>query len=265
MRIFIFLHLFVFAAFSAVARAEIYDRSDVIEIQSNITKGETPSEDDIKQFTINPERVKITFVEEGTLPSPMWQQRTKGGGDANKGLTPEQVNARLNAINDTLDKVANITEKVWGMVKDGKSALNVETKYASAVPRAATHWTDLTGWDKAPWYTKYTIEYENLYGFTVVKFDIRVQWIANGSFQGKGKYLTGVGASLHNVYVAWGYKLDAFAEVPDSTIINMGSAENPIALLQLIVKYRTWTFIKSHYITDTFIIDGRGKMEFVRR
>ena len=81
-----------------------------------------------------------------------------------------------------------------------------------------------------------------------------------GNYKGKGKYLTGVTIVPEKTSVAWGYRFDLSAEVPDSTVTNVGSYSNPLAALQLKSSWTIATALKESRGTSIYYIQGDGYM-----
>lgn len=234
--------------FSATLSAAVYDRSEYMQITSQVTKGFQPTEEDEKMFTLDSKNVEIALENSGTLNAAMWRDLTKGGSQAGAAL-------------ETVDTIVNIADKSWRILKDGTPEVNANLKYATAVPGGVKSWTQLSGWNR-PVFKTYTTAYKNLLGMDVIKYKLMVRYTANGSYNGKGKYLTAVGMELLEHTLLWGFNLSVEASVPDATIINIGTPKDPVASLSLIARIRVWSPIKSHAITDTFLIEGNGNFEY---
>lgn len=166
----------------------------------------------------------------------------------------------VNAVLDTLDRIVNLAEKIWGIIEKNQPIAEVNVKYANAVPYGIQHWTQLQGWSK-PKTVKYSFVAKNAYGMQVVKVVYQVHLTYGGNYQGKGKFLTGVTAEPISVETAWGYKVSLTAEVPDSTIANVGTHDDPIASMQLQLKWKIHTVIKDTEQKAIYYVDGTGKVE----
>lgn len=166
----------------------------------------------------------------------------------------------VNAVLDTIDRIVNLAEKIWGIIEKNQPIAEVNVKYANAVPYGIQHWTQLQGWSK-PKTVKYSFVAKNAYGIQVVKVVYQVHLTYGGNYQGKGKFLTGVTAEPISVETAWGYKVSLTAEVPDSTIANVGTHDDPIASMQLQLKWKIHTVIKDLEQKAIYYIDGTGKVQ----
>ena len=151
-------------------------------------------------------------------------------------------------------------EKIWDLIAKNQPVVNIKVNYANAVPFGITHWTQLQGWSK-PSTKKYAFAFKNLYGMEVCKVVYQVHWTYGGNYQGKGKFLTGVTVEPLSVNAAWGYNVDMTAEVPDSTIANVGPTANPIASMQVQLKWKVHTIVKDIQEKAVYYVQGDGLMQ----
>ena len=194
------------------------------------------------------------------LPNPPTQSTSPvpvdvgniGGGDFN-----ETIN-NVNLVLDTLDRIINIAEKIWGIIEKNQPVVDINVKYANAVPYGIQHWTQLQGWSK-PKTKTYSFVAKNLYGISVVKVVYQLQFRHSGNYQGKGKFLTGVTIEPVSVETLWGYKVSLVAEVPDSSIANVGTHEDPIASMQVQLRWTIHTPIKDVQQRVVYYVQGDGK------
>ncbi len=166
----------------------------------------------------------------------------------------------VNAVLDTIDKIINMAQKVWEVIEKNQPVVNINVNYANAVPYGIQHWTQLQGWSR-PQTKEYSFVAKNTYGMEVVKVRYQVQFRHSGNYQGKGKFLTGVTVEPISVETAWGYKVSLTAEVPDSTIANVGTGEDPIASMQVQLKWTIHTVIKDLQQKAVYYVQGDGKFE----
>ena len=137
----------------------------------------------------------------------------------------------------SIDQIINIAGKLWDIVQENKAVVDIKTQYAVAVPSGTVHWTQLSGW-KPPKGVIYGFSAKNLYGAKVI--DVKYQVLRNygGSYKGKGQYLSAVTIEPLYVSVAFGYKLYISVDIPDSGILNVGSHEDPVAGMRVVLKWR---------------------------
>jgi hypothetical protein len=156
-----------------------------------------------------------------------------------------------------LDSIINIAAKIWAIIEKNKPVVNINTTYATAVPEGIKNWGQLSGW-KPPQGTIYAFVAKNKYGARMVDVKYQVLRTYGGSYKGKGQYLTAVTIEPLLVEVGWGYKFDLNAEVPDSSIINVGTSEDPLAGMLAILKWRIQTVVQDTSGRSVYYVQGNG-------
>ncbi len=211
--------------------------------RATFTKSEASyARTDPDYFTINPASIKITRLET----------------NEEKDLTYlGPVKADVGGALVIIDQIINIATKVWDIVKQNAPVVEIDTKYATAVPQGITAWNQLSEWNKPNSYL-YGFYAENLYGAKIADIKYRVVFTAGGKYNGKGLYLTGVTVIPTATNVAWGYRFSLSAQVPDSTIANVGTEADPIASLQLNSAWKIHTPVKESNGTSVYYIQGDG-------
>lgn len=200
------------------------------------------SKKDPKKYTLKEDvRVEIKEIESPSLEVPDVIVTNKG-------------------IEDTLviiEKIVNIASKMWDMVVSNKPAVNVDMKYAVALPFGVSGPSELQGWSKPKSYLL-SFYFENLYGIDVIKVSYQVTYVYGGNYKGKGKYLAAVWAIPVSIDVMWGFSFNMQAYVPDQTVVNVGTSQNPIAALQLKVSWSASSVLKQINGTGVYYIQGDG-------
>ncbi|MEW5906525.1 MAG: hypothetical protein AB1734_07085 [Elusimicrobiota bacterium] len=228
-----------FFSFSAAAF------SQVPAVYSEFTDFETKAaQRNPDYYTINPASVRLVRIAEGEDPELLEKQRRAAQSGAGESLV-------------LIEKIINIAEKIWSIIEKNAPVVNINTQYATAVPDGITAWTQLQGWSRPRTYT-YGFYAENLYGVTVLDVKYKVAYTYGGNYRGKGKYLTGVTVIPEKVDLAWGYKFSMKAQVPDSTVVNVGTHTDPKAAMQLKLNWTISTAIKSSDGTSVYYIEGDG-------
>ena len=238
---------------------------------------------DMKYFTIDQDSVMIEEIQDkggtvkpgnGTIPPPDQLPKPPSGpqinppkpGDGNAPTQPgSNGNIDFTNVNntiDSLDKIVNLMEKIFGIIEKNQPVVNITTNYANAVPFGTSHWTQLQGWSK-PATKKYAFSMKNAYGSEVVKVTYQVHYTYDGNFQGKGKFLTGVTIEPLSVTTAWGYKVSLVSEVPDSTIANVGTHEDPIASMQVQLRWTVHTMVKDITQKGIYYVQGDGLLQTI--
>lgn len=155
------------------------------------------------------------------------------------------------------DQIVNFGKKIWAIIELGRPVSNVNIDVASALPKGLACWTDLSGWN-APQSKVYRVSYENLFGMTVVDYTYRVTATTGGSKDGVGQYITNATFQPAEVYVAWGFKFNAEAQIP--SVYNMGTKEAPIAGMQMNMKWSVDTVMAHAEQTDTYHVSGKNEL-----
>ncbi len=204
------------------------------------------AKEDPGYYTLKEEvRVEIKEIkEEREVRLPEYYNVDKGIGDALVSI----------------ERIINLGTKIWDMVVANRPVANIDTKFATALPMGVSGASELDGWSKPRTYLV-SFYFENLYGIDVINVSYRVTYIYNGSYKGKGKYLGAVWAIAEKIEVMWGFWFDMQAYVPDVTIVNVGTNQNPVASLQLNVSWTASSVLKTIKGSDVFYIQGDGYIE----
>jgi hypothetical protein len=152
--------------------------------------------------------------------------------------------------------VINIAQKAWKFVADNKPFVDVKKMYANALPKGVNASTELDSW-KVPVSITASIRWVNALKHDLVRMDITITFIPGGQYNGKGLYLDAVSIIPTYVAVKWPQKLEASVEVPST--VNMGTAEQPIAAMEMNLNYKftNWIFEKIEG-TYSFWVQGNG-------
>lgn len=156
-----------------------------------------------------------------------------------------------------VDQIINIGKAIWKIVEDGKPVVTKTINTASALPRGISCWTDLSGWSR-PIYKTYLVQYENAYGVKVVDFRYRLIYMAGGSVDGVGKYITNATFVISKLNVAWGFTFNATVEVP--AVFNLGTKANPLAGIQMNMHWTVDTTVRHEEATQSYFISGDGTL-----
>jgi len=159
-----------------------------------------------------------------------------------------------------VDQVINISAKVWEIFAANKPSVGVDAPYAAAVPRGIGSWQELCEWRK-PVTRQYGFSARNLVGNKTVEVVYKVVFQAGGKYRETGQYLTGVGIIPVKVSAKWGFKFSMTAEVPDSTVVNAGSTEDPVAAMQLKLTWKISSPLKTFTGASVYYIKGDGSFE----
>lgn len=167
----------------------------------------------------------------------------------------------LEMLKSAIDPMAiiDVAFKVWDIVVAGKPVVNVHYKNVAALPMISNgDWTQLTGWQNERTIT-YSVSAKNAYGIKTVDLEYQLKLRAGGGLNGVGKYIASARVVPSKVDVKWGYNIDVSVEVP--TIINVGTKANPIAAINMDVKYKVSTILRSYSKTEFYEVHGDGMIK----
>jgi hypothetical protein len=201
--------------------------------------------DTVSPWDIDINSVKIREIQEAAVEQP------RIANDCS-----EQKNApKLVTDGVSWDQIVNIGQKIWEIVNANKPVVNINQPVAYALPRGLHCWSDLDSW-KAPETKSYEVSYANGFGSEVVKFRFRLQYTYGGGHKGIGRYLTNVTVMPADLSVSWGYTFNAHVEAAQA--VNLGTAKDPMAGLEMNVLWKVDTVLKSSQGSFHFFVQGDG-------
>ncbi len=196
---------------------------------------------DPKAYTIDETTIEIVKVGPTVSPTEITPPDAGGGAD------PIVI----------LDQIINIGQKIWKIVVDNKPVVDVKTQYATALPDGVKGWSSMAGWQR-PKGTIYQLTAKNAYGGQMINLRYQVLRTAGGNYKGTGKYLTAVTIEPLLVEVAWGYHFSMDVAVPDTSVVNVGTTENPVAAMMVQLGWRIQTPIKDSQGKGIYYLQGDG-------
>lgn len=175
-------------------------------------------------------------------------------------LLADDVSANHSVDYSSVDwsEIINYGKQLWKIVIDNKPVVHVETPVAHAMPRGLRNWDELDGW-KAPLTKTYKVSYLNGFRKEVVQFRFRIQYTYNGGRSGHGRYLANVTVMPATLNVSWGYTFNA--EVQIGQPVNLGTARNPHAGLELNLAWAVKTVLKESRNSMHFFVQGDGTLK----
>lgn len=156
-----------------------------------------------------------------------------------------------------VESIVNVGKSLWSIVEGGTPVVNVENSSANAIPEGVTNWSQLQGWELPQSKTFRFIIRD--YGVKVVSFTYRIMYISGGSYESQGQYLKNVTVLPSDIYVAWFYSFNAQVEIP--ALVNRGTVEDPIAAMQVVLKWQVNTPFSHREQADIFFVQGDGYLE----
>jgi len=158
--------------------------------------------------------------------------------------------------NIDISTIITIGKTVWEIIKEGKPVVDYKNDWAGAVPKGVT-WTDLEGFKDYRW-GPFGWDFSNILGMNNVKFTWNFVWSCKGSYNGHGAFIMQAGASIVEIYAAWGYTVNVSCTV-DSNPINYGTKVDPIAGLSVEVTLDLRSVLQS--FTERCRVSLRGNCQ----
>lgn len=230
-----------------------------------------------KFFTIERAELSEVEVDETTLTNYALSNKHLACQDDSSGnlifdkgaavLDPikEEVKVAVEIVDEAgkvVDGIINIGKKIWEIIVSGQPVMNLNLENsANALPRGVSCWDELSNW-KAPSVKSYSQSFKNYFGIEVIRFDFDVVYTHSGNLNGKGQYLTNVQVHPRNVYVGWGFGLDATVDIP--SLVNLGSVDQPIAGMQVDVKWRASSPLAEFRQGISVFVQGDGQAKVLR-
>jgi hypothetical protein len=145
----------------------------------------------------------------------------------------------------------------WQIVDRSVVVPGLDSKYAAALPKGVTDWKTLTGWKAAKSYA-YELSADNLYGVQVVHVIYKVKFTPGGKQNNKGAYLTKVSFSTVTIDTSLGFRLSMTADAPAASMVNVGTAKNPVAAMQIKLSWAISSPVSSADGSSVYYMQGDG-------
>ena len=149
--------------------------------------------------------------------------------------------------------------KIWNIVEKNRPVVTVASAtYATALPKISENrWDTVGGWQKERNFT-YTTDYVNGFGMNTIHVSYQVKVVYGGNVKGKGLFIAAARIVPISVKALWGYNLNVSVSAP--VVFNVRTPEDPIAAIQLNVIYDIKTVLSEDITTDTYQVQGDGKI-----
>jgi hypothetical protein len=188
-----------------------------------------------------------------------------GGGTTDSGTTPGTPGTKFETAGQVIsvarDMVA-LGEAIYELVKKGKPTNITEYAPISVTPKdpmskEIVDIFDLEGFS-FPVEKAYVAKIKSN-GKEAVNFTYKVMYSYGGSYNGAGKYLTGVIIVPQSVKTTFGWDFNATMKL--SGMMNHGTKADPIAGVMLTIKYQMNSWSTAYERNDTIHITGAGEMK----
>ncbi len=208
-----------------------------------------------KFLDINPDPVPTTPATPApATPAPTFNERvTQVGG-----------------VIQTAKDVVALGEAIYALVEKGRPKVTTEYAPISILPRDPSN----SATDPA---LKYAVDPFDMEGFSfpveklitakvkgptgaaAVEFKYKVIYSYGGSYNGTGKYLTGINIIPASVKVSHGWTLNSSMKL--TGMMNHGTRANPVVGAMITVKYNISSMTQAFERNDTIYISGDGSMK----
>ena len=166
---------------------------------------------------------------------------------------------RIKIGNVDITSLITLGKNVWTFVVNNKPKADYKSLRGSIVPGGLDSWRQLSGWSKKKSVVKiYRVEFKNVFGKTAGGFDYRISYYYGGGLKGKGKYLGQIAFTPNNIKLHTDRQVKIRAELLDP--INLGTEEDPIAGVSLIVTWSSPTTTRYGMSSAEYFIDGNGEI-----
>lgn len=212
----------------------------------------------------------------GTKGGGYYSPYNKGGDVAGTGSGEEDTPAKP-TFEDRAEKVGTVIgiakdlvalgEQIYELVQKGKPTNTTEYAPISVVPRdpMTKEYVDPFELENfsMPIEKKYTTVVKNGSGSEVVRFEYMIIFSYGGSYNGAGKYITGAEIVPIKVNTKFGWDFNATMKL--GGIMNNGTKENPVAGVNLTMKYQMNSWSSSFERNDVIYINGAGQIKSYSR
>ena len=166
-----------------------------------------------------------------------------------------------------IDGLIAIGKKIWPIIDAGRPVITTNglIPAVSVLPlikgdQAKVQILQMANWS-APKAISYRVSYKNYFGNEVVGFTYTVFFQYAGSYQGVGKYISGLKVQASQIYTSWGFNFDATSELIN--IANVGSIDEPVASAILQISYKAKGLINEFRNAESFYVDGKGSIKLL--
>ena len=156
-----------------------------------------------------------------------------------------------------VDQWVTLGLKVWQIIISGHPVANVSTQRIAVLPNASIEWNAMENW-KGPAAHTYVIIKKNIFGNPIMRNTYTVAYNYGGQLNGRGAFIANATIIPSDVRVSYGWQLDAEAQIGQP--VNVGSKDDPVAGIDLSIRWRVSNSFSLNQGTDAFFINGRGEI-----
>lgn len=181
----------------------------------------------------------------------------------------DRVETASNVIRAARDVVA-LGEEIYKLVEHGRPQVTTAYEPISILPRDPSNTAanpaeryavdpfDMEGFS-APVEKMITAKVKSPVGTEAVTFQYKVIYSYGGSYNGTGRYLTGINIIPASIKVSHGWTFDSSMKL--TGMMNHGTRANPIVGAMITIKYKMSSMRQAFERNDTIYISGDGSMK----
>lgn len=176
-------------------------------------------------------------------------------------VIPDPIEMAGRVITVAKDVVA-LGEDIYTLLEKSRPKITTSYEPISIVPRdpmtkEIVDPYELEGFSM-PVEKTYRSRVKNMLGKEVAVFDYKLMYSYGGSYNGAGKYLTGILIIPGAIHAKRGWTIDSTMKL--TGLMNHGTRENPVVGAFITVKYAIHSLGNAFERNDTFHITGNGEM-----
>ncbi len=198
----------------------------------------------------------------GTTPTDPWNPGT-GGGFGGGGFGGGWGGGGFGGYGTIpgIQEMVSVGNLVYTLVEQNQPKVSSDTNRISILPNSPEEWENLEGWT-GPHVRTFILKSKNRMGGTVLTFQYKIIYYANGNLDGKGKYIANLQVVPEVVDVGWGFKFDSRFEVAD--IINAGTKASPVVGAHFQLQWRLHSLMKRTQGVDPYYLKGDSDLLVIR-
>jgi hypothetical protein len=199
-------------------------------VTANIPSGQVTIQE-IGRGTLSPSLKAQLFSYDNDCSKQPALNRNHTMSDEDGGVVfDDGVSGTIVTGDPRLDVILNLGKQAWQLIQANAPVVTTKLATAHALPQGIQCWNQLEKW-QAIRSVDYKIVYKSWTNADAIVYVARVIYAYGGSYKGKGRYIANAAIQNKQIMVKATNVLNVDVEV--ANVLNVGSAENPVAVMQL--------------------------------